>query len=379
MPCDYHELPHQGIRSLNPYIPGKSIDELAREKGLTDIIKLASNENQMGCSPHVLAALAQIPAAQLATYPSPANHPLHGRLSDFIGVPPSMLTLCNGSDTLFSLLLTLFGLHRKKHMLTHDLAFISYSIQAQILGIPTFSTPVGADYQVDIDTMIEACNDDTGIIFLANPNNPTGLLIEPDAIKQLLDSIPSSTIVVLDEAYYEFAYPPGDTSTLRLLNAHPNLVITRTFSKAYGLAGLRLGYAIATPEISELISRIQLPFVVNQAALEAAYAALDDLDFVRQTLIMTTQGMRQMHAGLKKLNLNVLPSKGNFLTFDCGMNGLLIYEALLDQGIIVRPLIAYGLTQHLRVSISSSQQNARFLTALSACLEEYRTELKHEI
>lgn len=378
MPCDFHQLPHIGIQSLNPYVPGKSSEELAQEKGLTNIIKLASNENQLGCSPLVRQALAKLSGLQLSTYPSPAKHPLRQKLSEKLGIPESMLAFGNGSDTLFSLLLTLFALNKNKHMLTHECAFITFAIQAKTLGIPTVVTSLKNHYEVDIDSLINTCNQDTAIIFIANPNNPTGLLIDGSSIERLLKHVPESTIVVLDEAYYEFAYTRNDTTTLDLLYKYPNLVITRTFSKIYGLASLRLGYAISHPSICELLWRIQLPFVVNQAALEAAHAALDDIDFVTQTLIMNTQGLQQVHKGLLALNLSVLPSSCNFLTFDCGMSNLTIYEGLLEQGIIVRPLTPYGMTNHLRVSIGTFEQNVRFLAGLSICLEEHRKELEHE-
>ncbi|QRN03309.1 histidinol-phosphate transaminase [Legionella sp. MW5194] len=378
MPCDYHLLPHEGIRSLSPYVPGKSIDELAKEKGLDNIIKLASNENPLGCSHLVKEALAKLTGIQLATYPSLIHHPLRAALAEKLGIKEPMLAFSNGSDTLFSLLLMLFALHQDKHMLTHAHAFVSYSIQAKILGIPVVISPVGENYEVDIDRMINLCNDQTAIVFLANPNNPTGLFIPLDDVKRLLHALPETTILVLDEAYYEFAYPRGDKSSLNLLNEYPNLVITRTFSKVYGLAALRLGYVMANPAIIDMLLRIQPPFAVNQAVLEAGYAAIHDLDFVTQTLITNAQGMQQMEKGLKGLNLQVLPSKGNFISFDCGMSSLPIYEGLLNQGVIVRPLVSFGLPNHLRVTIGTMQQNIRFLNALSTCLHDHRKELEHE-
>jgi len=284
--CDYRLLPHPGIKTLHPYIPGKSIEELASEQGITDIIKLASNENPLGCSPLVREALANLTGIQIATYPAPSFHPIKEKLSHKLAFPDNRITLSNGSDFLFNLLLTTFGLHSNKHMLTHDKAFITYNIQAQTLGIPVISTPLLPNWQVDINAMIKASNDNTALVFLANPNNPTGVLIPIEGIKQLLNSVSASTIVVIDEAYYEFAYPTNDGKTMALLEKYPNLVITRTFSKAYGLAGLRLGYALASEVISELLQRVQLPFTLNQAALTAGYAALDDDEFLAETVEM---------------------------------------------------------------------------------------------
>jgi histidinol-phosphate aminotransferase len=368
--CDYHQLPHPGIQSLHPYIPGKSIQELAGEQGLSEIIKLASNENPLGCSPLVREALAKLKAKEIARYPAPAVHPLMPKLSEKLAVSEQMLTLGNGSDLLFFFLLTTFALHTGKHMLTHKYAFISYQIQAQTLGIPVSFTALKDNWEVNIDEMIATCSQKTALIMLANPSNPTSLLIPYKEIKRLLTQIPATTILVLDEAYYEYAYPSGDKTTINLLAQYPNLVITRTFSKAYGLAGLRLGYAIANPEITKLLQRVQLPFVVNQASLTAAYAALKDEDFIAQTIEVNTKGMAQLHQGLDSLKIEYLPSHCNFVTINCQQDSLPIYQGLLKQGIIVRPLHPYGLPNHLRISIGTRDQNARFLDKLAICLCE---------
>lgn len=366
MTCDYRLLAHPGVQSLKPYIPGKSIEELARENGLTDIIKLASNENPLGCSPLAQKALANLTTHQLALYPSPLNHPLYPKLAEQLGIDKSMLMLSNGSDYIFWFLLNIFALGQNKFMLTHQYAFITYAIQAQIMRIPIITTEVTPDYRVDIDAMIKAClTNDVAVIFLANPNNPTGVIIEDEQIKRLLTAIPSSTIVVLDEAYHEYAHPKGSRYSLDLQKKFPNLVITRTFSKLYGLGALRLGYAIANPEIIELLLRVQLPFTVNQAALVAAAATLDDPHFIQQVLQCNKEGMTQMIEGLNKLNLAHLPSRANFVTFDCGTNSQPFYNKLLADGIIVRPLTPYGLPNHLRVSIGTHDQNTRFLTSLA--------------
>lgn len=378
MSCDYHLFPHPGIQSLTPYKPGKSAEELAEEQGLTDIIKMASNENPLGCSPLAKVALSALTEKQIATYPSTINHPLRHKLSQYLGLDEQKMTLSNGSDAIFSLLLTTFALHTTKHMVTHEYAFISYSIQAQALGIPIVISPVKPDWQVDMDALINTCNSNTALVFLANPNNPTGQFINLEEIKRLLNNLPVTVIVVLDEAYYEYAYPLNDHTSLDLLEQYPNLVITRTFSKIHGLAGLRLGYALANPVISELLQRVQAPFAVNCAALEAAYAALDDHDFIQQTLTANREGMQQMQQGLTDLGLAYASSHCNFVTFDCGMNSAIIYQALLSKGIIVRPLQAYGLPNHLRVTIGTKLQNDRFLATMSHCLTQSLKEFQHE-
>lgn len=368
MSCDYSELPHQGIKTLHPYVPGKSIEELAREQGISDIIKLASNENPLGCSPRVREVLTNLSGQCIATYPSPSLHPLMSQLSQHLNISESQLTLCNGSDFIYSLLMILFALQQDKHVLTHDKAFSTYQIQAQTLGVPCKMTPMTTDWQVDISAMIEASCHKTAIIFLANPNNPTGVLIQQSEVKRLLDGVSKSTIVVLDEAYYEFAYPLNDPAGIALLDAYPNLIITRTFSKIYGLAGLRLGYAIASKTISDLIKRVQLPFMVNQVAMAAGCAALADQQFVRDTLALNAEGMLCMRNGLAALGLDQIPSVCNFITFDCAQNAMPVYQKLLQQGIIVRPLNAYGMPRHLRVSIGKAEQTQRFLDALPGCL-----------
>lgn len=368
MSFDYQKLPHAGIKTLHPYIPGKSVEELAREQGLTNIIKLASNENPLGCSPQVRKALSQLTGSYIATYPAPSLHPISRKLSETLGITENKLMLSNGSDFIFTLLLMLFALNQDKHMITHDKAFLTYQIQAQTLGIPFKTTPLLPNWQVDISAIIAACSKETALIFLANPNNPTGVLLPEREIIKLLKSVPETTIVVLDEAYYEFAFPKDNPGGLALLDSHPNLVITRTFSKAYGLAGLRLGYAIANPTIIELLKRIQLPFTVNQVAMAAAFAALDDQDFIKKTLDLNTEGMTLMTKGLDAIGLIRLPSACNFISFDCGMPAMPIYQELLSQGIIVRPLAAYGMPNHLRVSIGKKEHTLRFLDKLKACL-----------
>ena len=365
----FHTLTHKGIQSLHPYIPGKAIEELAREKQLTDIIKLASNENPLGCSPLAQQALANLTSYQLALYPSPSNHPLYSKLAEHLGIDRAMLMLSNGSDYIFWFLLTIFALNQNKFMLTHQYAFITYSIQAQIMGIPILTTPVDVNFEVNIDEMIEAClNNDVALIFLANPNNPTGLGISHEQIERLLSQVPTSTLVVVDEAYHEYTAPHTQQHSLILQQRFANLILTRTFSKVYGLAALRLGYAIAHPSIIELLHRVQLPFTVNQAALVTAQAALADKAFIQKTLECNREGMQQMSAGLKALDLSYIPSQTNFITFECKTSGQSIYDKLLEQGIIVRPLTPYGLPNHLRVTIGTAKQNERFLANLAKIL-----------
>lgn len=370
MPCDYSHFPHSGIQSLNPYIPGKTAEELAEEQGLTNIIKLASNENQLGCSQQATEALNKLTGHQLAKYVIAQQHPMRKQLAIKLGINVEMLTLANGSETLIPLLQTCFALHTNKHILIPTCSFIAYSIHAKILRIPVISTPLLPNWQANIDALIAHCNKKTALIFLANPNNPTGALISQIEIERLLENIPSSTILVLDEAYYEFVNAVDKLNTLSLLNKYSNLVVTRTFSKAHGLAGLRLGYAMSNTQISSIIQRVLSSFTVNVAALVAGSAALEDDDFLRKSVKNNTEGLQQIQQGLTKLGISHLPSAGNFITFDCKADSNHLFQKLLQRGIILRPLHPYGMDNYLRVTIGTKEQNIRFLNNLEEVLHE---------
>lgn len=365
MTVDFQSLPHSGIRSLVPYKPGKSIDELKKEKGLDDIIKLASNENPLGCSPLALKSIKNSLSTIVANYPSVLNHPLMDTLSKQLNIAPEQLFLSNGSDCIFGLLMQCFALHLNKHILTHEFAFSTYAVQAHALQIPIQTVPIKQNWEVDVDQIIKACTKQTAMICIANPNNPTGLLISPKKIKHILDNIPPSTLLVLDEAYYEYAADQLEENSIDWLAHYPNLIITRTFSKIYGMAGLRLGYAIAHPDIIDTLRRVQLPFSVNQIALNAAYEALDDHAFIANSLKVNEEGMKQCEEAFKSLNIETLPSSGNFLCFNIKEDGLSLYNYLLERGIIIRPLHPYDMPNYLRVTIGTLEQNQRFFDELA--------------
>jgi len=358
-------LPHTNIQDLSPYVPGKSIDEVAKAYGLTDIIKLASNENPLGCSPHVMERLRDLTHHQIAMYPAPTHHRLYSELADHLQIIRDALFISHGSDPIFGLLMTCFALNQNKHLLTHQYAFSTYSIQAKTLGIPVKICPDADDWHVKVEDLIHACEKNTGLIILANPNNPTGTLISFADIQKLLDNIPKTTLVVIDEAYHEYATERYQGDNLALLKQHNNLVITRTFSKVYGLAALRIGFAISNPEIIQWLQRIQLPFFVNVAALEAASAALSDQDFVQETLRIQAQGHEQLEVGLSALNIPWTPSATNFITIDCGSFASKINIELQKRGIILRPLLPYGLPRHLRITVGTATQNSRLLNELA--------------
>lgn len=368
MLSDYHLLPHAGIRTLSPYIPGRSAETVAHQLSITDVTKLASNENPLGCSPLVTDALAKLSKHQIATYAVADQHPLREKIAHQIGVDAPCITLGNGSDALALHSQLCFALHTGKHILTHQYAFIAYGIHAQTLGIPVMTVPIRDDWQVDIDAMIATCTDQTALIFLANPNNPTGALISQPEIERLIQQIPTSTLLVLDEAYYDYVPPTLRLNTLALLSKYPNLMVTRTFSKAYGLAGLRLGYLIASLDISNILQRAMPPFSVNEAALAAGFAALDDHDFITESVDKNAEGMIQLQKGLTEIGLKHAPTAGNFITFDCNSDTTPIIHRLEQSGMIIRSLHPYGLTHHARVTIGTSTQNTRFLHQLKDAL-----------
>jgi len=369
MNYNFKEIAHAGIKSLKPYVPGKSLTEIQKNhNNKQDIIKLASNENVLGCSDKVLDAIRNITKEDASIYPTSISHPLRQQLSDKLGVNSNMVTISNGSDLIICLLLTCFAANSDKHILTHDYAFSSYAIQATTLGIPVVFTPT-QNWQVDIDAIINTCNSKTSLIFIANPNNPTGSLISHQEIERLINNIPKSTILVLDEAYFEYAENDYNGNSLELLKNHQNLVIMRTFSKVYGLAGLRIGYAISCKEISELMYCIQLPFAVNIVAMIAASAALKDDEFIYKTLKMNKEGLKQMQEGLKILNISYIPTHANFITIDCQKNANNISKELEKDNIYVRPLAPNNMENYLRITIGTKEQNLKVLQSLKKIKE----------
>lgn len=364
MPIDFSLLAHEGIQHLKPYKPGKSIASLAKEQGLTDIVKLASNENPLGCSPLVKEAIHNLSSQTIAAYPSPYIHPIMDKLAAHLELDSNQIIISNGSDWIYNLLLNAFALHQNKHLLTHEYAFSTYAIQAQSLGIPVKIAPIAESWLPDTQAILKLCNENTALICLANPNNPTGTLLKGQAIKAMLERIPPTTLLVLDEAYYEYSRAIQDYDALEWLGEHPNLVLTRTFSKAYGIAGLRLGYAIADQSVIEILRRLQLPFTINQVALNAGLAALNDQAFIKQSIAVNREGMALLERSFQQMNLHYIPSSGNFISFDSGADDHLLYEHLLSRGIIVRPLHPYNMNRFLRVTVGTSEQNQRFLTEL---------------
>jgi histidinol-phosphate aminotransferase len=352
------------VRKISPYVPGKPITELAREMGLPvdSIVKLASNENPLGMSPKARAAVEKA-IAGIERYPD--QFELIAALSDRLGVSQNQIVLGNGSNDVLDLAARVFLAPGRSSVFSQH-AFAVYPLATLSTGAECIVAPA-KHYGHDLAAMQVAIRSDTRLVWIANPNNPTGNFLPYPEIRAFLQSIPEDVAVVLDEAYNEYLPPAERDDTVAWLKEFPNLIITRTFSKIYGLAGLRVGFAVASPELADLMNRVRQPFNVNNLAIAAACAALDDHLFIAESYQLNRHGMEQIVAGLKRLGLEHIPSHGNFVTFAVS-DGAAINQKLLKQGVIVRPIGGYGLPNHLRVTIGLETENARFLAALEKSL-----------
>ncbi len=368
MKMDPCELSPSYVRAIAPYQPGKPISELARELGLKEqnIIKLASNENPRGIGPRTRAAIDGA-LADIARYPDGNGYELKLALSRRYGVELSSIVLGNGSNDVLELVaLAFLGPGRAAVYSQH--AFAVYPLATQARGARAIVVPAKA-FAHDLPAMAAAIDDATCVVWVANPNNPTGTLAKPDELEAFLKAVPERVIVVVDEAYNEYLAPELKAETVKWLRRHPNLVLTRTFSKAYGLAGLRVGYAFAHASVADVMNRVRQPFNVNSLALAAATAALDDMEFVARSYAENLHGMRQLEQGARRLGLEWIPSCGNFVALRVG-RAKETYKRLLRRGVIVRPVGGYQLPEHLRVTIGTAEENDRFLAALAASLKE---------
>lgn len=356
------------IRAIAPYQPGKPISELSREMGIPehDIIKLASNENPLGPSPKALEALAA-GAQELARYPDGSAFALRAALAAHHGLDGAQVVLGNGSNDVLDMVARAFLAPGTSAVYAQH-AFIVYPLATQSAGARGIAVPA-RDFGHDLAAMAAAVAADTRVLWIANPNNPTGTYVSEDALKALLEAVPGNVLVVVDEAYGEYLEPSDRMDTVSWIARHPNLVLTRTFSKAYGLAGLRVGYALAHPEVADLLNRVRQPFNVSTPGQLAAVAALGDEAFVARSRTLNAEGMRLLTEAFDVLGLAYIPSRGNFVTFRAG-DAAAVYQRLLRRGVIVRPIAGYGLPAHLRVSIGLPQENERFLVALRDSLHE---------
>ncbi|MBN2701252.1 MAG: histidinol-phosphate transaminase [Methylothermaceae bacterium] len=373
MSCDFPALAMQPVTGLTPYQPGKPIEELARELGLDParIVKLASNENPLGPSPGALSAV-QMALSESARYPDGNGFKLKQKLAARLGVEMAQITLGNGSNDVLDLVARAF-LGPGRSAVFSQYAFAVYPISTQAVGAAARIAPAhdgsrGPRYGHDLAAMLARVAEDTSIVFIANPNNPTGSWVGSDELEDFLEALPERVIAVLDEAYFEYADGNEYPDTLPWLDRFPNLIITRTFSKAYGLAGFRVGYGISRPEVADLLNRVRQPFNVNSLALAAAEAALDDEAYLQSSREMNRAGLSQLTEGFRTRGLAFIPSAGNFVTVDVGRDAGPVFDALLREGVIVRPLTGYGLPNHLRVSVGTQAENSVFIEALDRVL-----------
>ncbi len=365
----FNEIAKKWVGGLMMYQPGKPIEEVARELGLGDpetIIKLASNENALGPSPKAVAAMRDA-AAGMHIYPDGDNYRLRHALAGRLGVSPDELFLGNGSNEIIQLLGHVF-LDRSTRMVVSDHAFVIYRLVAALYEAGVISTPA-RNLGHDLQAMAAAITADTRLVYISNPNNPTGTMVTPTEIAAFMRDVPGHVVVVFDEAYIELLPEEQRPDTIGLVRENRNVVILRTFSKVYGLAGLRLGYAIAPRECVSLLHRVRQPFNVNAMAQAAALAALDDDAFVEQSRAMVAKGLQQLTAAFDRLGLDYVPSSANFILVKIGQ-GKAMFEALQRRRVITRPVDAYQLPDYLRVTVGTPAENAKFIAALEDALAE---------
>jgi histidinol-phosphate aminotransferase len=355
------------VASLTPYVPGKPIEEVEREYGVSDVAKLASNENPLGPSPRGVEA-ARGALAQVNLYPDGSAYALHRALAERYQVSPEEIFVGNGSNELIELLVRTFVLDGEE-VLASAQSFIAYKLAACAHGRTFVEAPMKARFHYDLDTLKKLLTRKTKVVFLANPDNPTGTWFLEKDLLPLLDAAPKDTLVVLDEAYAEYVDAPGYQDSLSLRKKYPNLVVLRTFSKIYGLAGLRVGYGLARPDLVEYLDRVRAPFNVNHVAQAAAAAALTDTEHVARGRALVLEQRPVLAAGLAEVGGAVVPSQGNFVLADFpGRPAKALFEDLLREGVIVRPLAGYGFPNAQRVTVGLAQENEKCLAAFRRVL-----------
>ncbi len=370
-----------GVSRLSPYIPGKPVETLEREYGVQNAVKVASNENPLGPSPEVITHLAKMleNPLELARYPDGNGFILKDKLIEHLNpaltkLTAEQITLGNGSNDVLDILARTFA-GSGDEVIFSQYAFAVYPIATQAVGATAVVTPA-VNWGHDLSAMLDAVTDKTRLIFIANPNNPTGTCLSGDELINFIKQVPEHIVVVVDEAYEEYAVHKNSGfseqyySMLSKVSEFPNLVVTRTFSKAYGLASFRVGYAISSEYIADLLNRVRQPFNNNTFALECAAIALEDQNHIQQAVELNWQGMALLTQGFHKLGLDYIPSAGNFVCVKIGSNSADIYEQLLYKGVIVRPVANYQMPEYLRISIGNAEENNRVLEALSMVLNQ---------
>lgn len=367
MSCDLLSLATKGVAGLQPYSGGKPIEELQRELGLGEIIKLASNENPLGPSQKVLDVIAS--TKDLSRYPDGNGFTLKKALADKHNIEPEKITLGNGSNDVLEMTARAF-VSTEHQVIYSQHSFAVYPIVTQAVGAEHVVVPAN-DWGNDLPAMLNAITDKTRLIFIANPNNPTGTWVNSSDLRNFLENVPGHVIVLLDEAYFEYAIGEKNYPDCSLwLDDFHNLIVTRTFSKAYGLAGLRVGYGLSHPDIANLLNRVRQPFNNNSLALVAAETALQDMQYIEHSIEVNHSGMKQLMLAFDDMGLEFIPSKGNFICVDFEQPADDIYDSLLKAGVIVRPVANYGMPNHLRISVGLESENKKFIDALGRILSK---------
>jgi len=366
----FDHLVTENIRGLATYQPGRPIEDLERELGITGAIKVASNENPLGPSPRALEA-ARAALDSIHLYPDGGAYKLRHRLATELGVAPDQLVFGAGSNELITLLIRTFCRPGHDEVLTHEHAFISYRLSAQAHNAPFVAAKTNEALGCDVDALLAAVTPRTKLVFLANPNNPTGAYVPRPAFERLLAELPDNVILAVDEAYHEYAtraaadYPHAQSY---LNETRPLIVNLRTFSKIYGLAGLRVGYAVCDARIADYINRVRRPFNVNSVAQAAALAAIDDGEHVERSSAAAIEGIAMLHDAATAAGARAYPSLGNFVLVDVGRESAPIHDALQRAGVIVRPMAAWGLPRCLRISVGTPAESRRASDALADAL-----------
>lgn len=361
-------LVKESVTRLRPYVPGKPIEEVKRELGLPDdftIYKLASNENVLGPSPKAVEAMKQV-AADVWLYPDDTCFDLKSELAKFWDVAPNHFIIGNGSDEIIHFL-ALALLDEGDEVIFADPSFVQYKSAAMSAACAYHAIPLTEDYRHDLRAMRAAVNENTKLIFIANPNNPTGTVVTREELDELLDGLPPHVVVVLDQAYYEYVEDADSPSGLDYIYDH-NVVVLHTFSKAYALAGLRVGYGIARPELIGYLQQVRGPFNVNMLAQAAAIASLRDDEQVAKAQRNNNDGKAQLYAAFEQMDLPYIPTEANFILVDCGRDTKALMNDLLRHGVIVRTFAPHALPTWIRVTIGTHEMNERFISALRAVL-----------
>ena len=361
-----------GVQGLKPYLPGKPVEELERELGINNILKLASNENPLGPSKRVLKAL-KAEQLEVEIYPDGNGFMLKQALAEKFDLQQEQITLGNGSNDILDMIARVF-LCQGREAIFSQYAFAVYPIATQAVGaIAKIAAAFPPDHESmpyghDLKAMLALINEKTRVIFIANPNNPTGTWLAKKTLKAFMDQVPKGVVVVVDEAYFEYVNEAEYPDTLQWLDQYPNLIVTRTFSKIYGLASLRVGYAVCSEEIADLLNRVRQPFNVNTFSLVAATTALKDEQHIKRCADINREGLAFWREACQARHLSFIPTVGNFITIDVKQDAMPVYEGLLREGIIVRPVANYGLPHHLRITMGTKEQNRRCLAALDKVL-----------